>query len=183
MSSNTVPKFHQEKEIDGVKYAISNDNGQLNVNFFNEAFGTKNVYWTGPMSDEAVKTMIGNSCVLGLYVIKPRRIEANRNIAHNTIQVPEQIGFGRMVTDYATLAYITDVYISPEYHGKGLGTWMMACMKEIIDSMPSLRRAILLTQKDGRGIKFYERELGMKVYNPQEQKYTFMQYVPYENIT
>jgi GNAT superfamily N-acetyltransferase len=32
-----------------------------------------------------------------------------------------QVGFARVVTDYATMYYLCDVFIDEEYRGKGLG--------------------------------------------------------------
>lgn len=71
----------------------------------------------------------------------------------------EQIGMARMCTDYVTFAYLTDVYLLPEWRKDGLGKWMVACVKEVIDGIPELRRAMLLTST-GVGQEFYKRELG-----------------------
>lgn len=176
--SETTPSYSWECSIDGIRYLLSNDKSQLDLSIFNKAFAGDDVYWTGPMPDHAIQAMVNNSCVLGLYMMQGKRIEANRNIKHNSIDIPIQIGFGRLVTDYATLAYLTDVWIAPGHQGKGLGKWMMACTKEIIGSFPSLRRAILLTQVNGKGVTFYQRELGMTLVDSQTQKYGFMEYVP-----
>ncbi|KIW04258.1 uncharacterized protein PV09_04562 [Verruconis gallopava] len=173
-----VPSYQWEYTVDGEKYMISNDKDRLDLSLFNKAFESDSVYWTDAMSDEAISLMVEHSCVLGLYKLKPMRVEANRNIKHNTIQVAEQIGFGRLITDYSTVAYITDVWLSPEHQGKGLGRWMVSCMKKIIDGFPSLRRAVLLTSLHGKGPKFYESELGMKLADPQKDKYAFMEYTP-----
>jgi GNAT superfamily N-acetyltransferase len=50
-----------------------------------------------------------------------------------------------VVTDYATFAYIGDVFILEEFRGRGLSKWMM----EIIADHPELqglRRWLLLTR-------------------------------------
>ena len=39
-----------------------------------------------------------------------------------------QIVFARAVTDGVTFSWICDVVIDPEYRGKGLGKWLMACV-------------------------------------------------------
>lgn len=41
-----------------------------------------------------------------------------------------QIGFARVVTDYATFAYLCDVYLEEEYRGQGLGSWLLQCIVE-----------------------------------------------------
>lgn len=72
-----------------------------------------------------------------------------------------QIGFGRLITDEVTFAYLTDVYILPQYQGKGLGTWLMECINETIESWPELRRAMLITS--GEPAKaFYKKLLQME---------------------
>ena len=37
----------------------------------------------------------------------------------------KQIGFTRIVTDFATFAWIADVFIDPTYRGQGLGKWLV----------------------------------------------------------
>lgn len=46
-----------------------------------------------------------------------------------------QVGFARVVTDYATVGYLCDVVIAGEHRGRGLGKWMLA---QILDH-PQLR--------------------------------------------
>jgi len=83
------------------------------------------------------------------------------------------IGFGRVITDYVSFAYLTDVYILAEHQGKGLGKWMMECLNEILRSWPGLRRTLLLTG-DPNAVRLYERTLGMEVVQPGG-KLVFMQ--------
>lgn len=75
------------------------------------------------------------------------------------------IGFARLVTDYVSFAYLTDVYILPEHQGKGLGKWMMECLDEVLKSWPGLRRTMLLTS-DPNAVRLYEKMLGMEVAQP-----------------
>ena len=37
-----------------------------------------------------------------------------------------QVGMARVVTDYATFAWLCDVYIEPEHRGDGLGQWLVS---------------------------------------------------------
>jgi ribosomal protein S18 acetylase RimI-like enzyme len=71
------------------------------------------------------------------------------------------IGFARVVTDYVTFAYLTDVYVLPEHQGRGLGVWMMECLQEMLEAWPALRRVMLMATSE-HAIKMYERVLGMK---------------------
>src|SRR4029078_4338224 len=48
-----------------------------------------------------------------------------------------QIGFARVVSDRATLAYLADVFVLPEFRGRGLAKWLLTCVLE----PPPLHRA------------------------------------------
>jgi len=57
----------------------------------------------------------------------------------------QQIGFARVVTDYATFAWLADVFVLPEWRGQGLSKWLMS----VISSHPRLqgfRRWVLSTR-------------------------------------
>lgn len=54
-------------------------------------------------------------------------------------------GFARVVTDRATVAYLGDVFVLPEFRGRGLSKWMMECIVAHPD-LQGLRRWILLTR-------------------------------------
>ena len=45
----------------------------------------------------------------------------------------EQIGFARVVSDDEVFAYLADVYVLPDYQGKGLG---LELVREIVDGGP-----------------------------------------------
>ena len=92
-------------------------------------------YWAKERTLEHTKKAFENSLPLGVY------------------KQENQIGFARVITDYATFAYIGDVFILEEFRGKGLSKWLM----EVIVSHPdlqNLRRWILAT-KDAHSL--YEK--------------------------
>ena len=64
-----------------------------------------------------------------------------------------QVGFARVISDYATIAYLNDVFVLPEYRGRGLSKWLMAC----ITSHPELQglRRWMLATRDAHGL--YEK--------------------------
>ena len=64
-----------------------------------------------------------------------------------------QVGFARIISDYATIAYLGDVFILPEYRGRGLATWLMDCVVSH-PRLQGLRRWILAT-RDAHGL--YEK--------------------------
>lgn len=101
-------------------------------------------YWAKHIPLEIVERSIEHSLCFGLY-------HAN-----------DQIGFARIVTDYATFAYLADVFVLPEWRGKGLSKWMMEC----IHAHPGLQnlRTWLLGTLDAHGL--YE-QFGWEVHpNP-----------------
>ena len=58
---------------------------------------------------------------------------------------PRQIGFARVVSDLATVAYVGDVFVLEEFRGRGLSKWMMQVVVEH-PRLQGLRRWILLTR-------------------------------------
>ena len=83
----------------------------------------------------------------------PREVVA-RSIAHSlcfsVLHEKNQIGFARITTDRATVAYLGDVFILPSHRGKGLSTWLMEC----ISSHPALQglRRWMLATSDAHGL-------------------------------
>ena len=68
-----------------------------------------------------------------------------------------QIGFARVLTDYATYGVILDVVIQKEYRGLGLGLWMMTCMTNH-PAIVSLKQVLWTSNAEG----LYE-QLGFSV--------------------
>jgi len=61
-----------------------------------------------------------------------------------------QVGFARAITDYATFAYLADVFILPEFRGRGLAAWLVGCVVHHPE-LQGLRR-ILLATADAHGL-------------------------------
>jgi GNAT superfamily N-acetyltransferase len=60
-----------------------------------------------------------------------------------------QVGFGRVVSDYTVFSWVADIVIDPRFRGRGLGKWMMACIKD----HPSLRQTQMVLQtRDAHGL-------------------------------
>jgi len=134
------------------------------------------MYWTKAMSEDSLKRILSNSLCFGVYALP----ESSSEIAGQSLRPlssvastkknpgrasPTQIGLGRVITDQSTFAYLTDVFVLPEYRGRGLGKWMMQCMKEEFDSWPDLRGSLLYTSGE-HAKKFYKETLGMKKFVP-----------------
>jgi ribosomal protein S18 acetylase RimI-like enzyme len=57
--------------------------------------------------------------------------EANRVVG--VYEGPRQIGFARAFTDGVSLVYLADVYVLPEYRGRGLGVELV---REMVENGP-----------------------------------------------
>jgi GNAT superfamily N-acetyltransferase len=115
-----------EREWQRGEYTISTDNTRLNIHTIHDFVANKS-YWAQGRSIETMQRALDNSLNFGLY-------------KHNL-----QIGFARVVTDYATFAWIADVFVLPDYRGRGLSKWLMG----VILSHPELqafRRWVLATK-------------------------------------
>jgi GNAT superfamily N-acetyltransferase len=55
-----------------------------------------------------------------------------------------QVGFARVITDCATIAYLGDVFVLKDYRGRGLAKWLMECVVAH-PGLQDLRRWILVT--------------------------------------
>src|SRR5580692_1265290 len=93
-------------EIRKDEFLISTDKSKLDIELIHHFLSTKS-YWAQNIPFETVKTSIENSICFGMFFQN------------------EQIGFARVVSDKATFAYLGDVFVLPEYRGKGLSKWLM----------------------------------------------------------
>ncbi|MDQ3194642.1 MAG: GNAT family N-acetyltransferase [Bacteroidota bacterium] len=106
-------------------YLISTDKSKLDIKAIQGYLSTS--YWAKNRLLKTTKLTVKNSLCFGVY---------HKN---------EQVGFARVVTDYATFAYIADVYILEDHRRKGLSKWLM----EVIlgyQEVQNLRRWFLATR-------------------------------------
>ncbi len=106
-------------------YTISTDASRLDLAAIHGYL--RESYWAAGIPRERVEKSIRNSLPFGLY--EGRAL----------------IGFARVITDYATFAYVADVFVLPSHRGKGLGVWLM----EVVRAHPelqNLRRWVLATR-------------------------------------
>jgi GNAT superfamily N-acetyltransferase len=89
-------------------------------------------YWAEGIPRETVARAIANS------------------IPFSVLRGREQVGLARVITDRATFAYLSDVYILEAYRGRGLSRWLM----ETIMGHPDLQglRRFSLTTRDADGL-------------------------------
>lgn len=108
------------------EYEIDTDKRRLDLPAIHKYLSTES-YWAQNRTMEQTLAAIENSQCFGVY------------------RGREQVGFGRVVTDRATFAYIGDIFILAEHRGKGLSKWLMKTIVEQPD-MQGLRRWILATR-------------------------------------
>jgi len=142
-SPDATPRTSEELwQRDG--YTISTERARLDLALIHD-FICNHSYWGRGRAREVVERSIENSMPFGVY--------------HGN----HQVGFARIVTDYATFAWVADVFIVPEHRGRGLGTWLM----EIIIAHPQLQgfRRWVLSTKDAHSL--YERFGFIKLHRPE----------------
>lgn len=106
-------------------YSISTDPARLQVDVIH-GFLTES-YWAAGIPRDVVERSMHHSLCYGVY--------------HGD----DQVGFGRVVTDYATFAYVADVFILERHRSHGLGKWLARCMVETPE-LRGLRRWLLATR-------------------------------------
>jgi GNAT superfamily N-acetyltransferase len=126
------------------EYTISTDKTKLNLDVIHR-FLSQQAYWCLNIPLDIVRRSIDNSLCFGVY------------------QAENQVGFARVITDFATFGYLADVFILPEHRGRGLSKQLMAFIMAY-PPLQGLRRLMLVTQ-DAHGL--YE-QFGFKpIENPE----------------
>jgi GNAT superfamily N-acetyltransferase len=116
------------------EFLISADRTKLDLDVIH-GFLT-NCYWAKGIPREIVRRSIEHSLCFGIY--------------HETGATLGQVGFARVISDFATIAYLGDVFVLEAYRGRGLSKWMMECIMRH-PQLQGLRRWILLT-RDAHGL-------------------------------
>jgi GNAT superfamily N-acetyltransferase len=106
-------------------YLVTTDKSLMKVSDIHRWL-SEEAYWSREIPFETVRTAFENSYCIGV-------LDGDR-----------QVGFGRLVTDYATFAYLADVYVEEAHRGKGLSKRMMEILFSM-DWVNGLRRMMLST--------------------------------------
>ena len=104
---------------------ISTESARLQVDAVHQYLSR--AYWSEGVSREIVERALRNSLCFGLY------------------DNGKQMGLARVVTDFATFAYLCDVYVLETHRGRGLGKWLIACVMAH-PQLQGLRRFSLVTR-------------------------------------
>ncbi|MBC7554855.1 MAG: GNAT family N-acetyltransferase [Taibaiella sp.] len=116
----------EQVEIYHVGYIITTDKAAMYPADIHHWLSTVS-YWAKFMPYGVFKRSFDNSFVIG------------------AIAGGRQVGYARLVTDYATFAYLADVYVEDSHQGKGIGKVMM---RELFNLqwVKGLRRMMLATK-------------------------------------
>ena len=127
------------------EFLISTDPRRLDLDAIHEFL--TNCYWARGIPREVVSRSIEHSLCFGIYD------ESRAQLPHPASAArpgAPQVGFARVISDFATFAYLGDVFVLDAYQGRGLARWMM---ESIVDHprLEGLRRWILVT-RDAHGL-------------------------------
>lgn len=106
-------------------FTVTTDKGKINIDMLYNSL--HRLYWATNRSKETIVKSIENS------------------LCFSMLKGDKQIGFARVITDYATFAYLCDVYIDEAYRGNGLGIWLLECILNYPDLL-ELRKWLLATK-------------------------------------
>ena len=110
---------------------ISTDPARLDVDVIHR-FLAEESYWARGRTREVVERTIAHSLCFGVYLEE------------------RQVGYARVVTDFATFAWLADVFILDEFRGRGYGKVLVQAVVDHPD-LQGLGR-ILLATKDAHGL-------------------------------
>jgi GNAT superfamily N-acetyltransferase len=122
-----VKHFERRRE----EFVLSTDPSRLELETIH-GFLT-NSYWAKGIPKDVIAKSMEHSLCFGIYD-----------------GTGAQVGFARVVSDFATVAYLGDVFVVESHRGRGLSKWMMECMVQH-PALQNLRRWILLT-RDAHGL-------------------------------
>jgi GNAT superfamily N-acetyltransferase len=127
-----LPATHPERAIEHRKheFVLSTDPGLLDLDVVHDFL--TNCYWSKGIPRETVARAIDNSLCFGIYT------------------QGGQVAFARVITDFATYAYIGDVFVLEAFRGRGLSKWLMECIMQH-PRLQGLRRWSLIT-RDAHGL-------------------------------
>jgi len=106
-------------------YLITTDRELLQPAVIHHWLSTES-YWAQNIPYEVVKTSFDHSFVIG------------------ALYNGQQIAYARLITDYATFAYLADVYVTREHRGQGISKKMLEILLQL-DWVQQLRRLMLAT--------------------------------------
>jgi GNAT superfamily N-acetyltransferase len=106
-------------------YEVSTDQSRLDIEVIHSFLS--NSYWSPNIPRSVVEKSIRHSLCFGAFC------------------EGRQAGFARVITDFASFAYIADVFVVPEHRGRGVSKLMLRAILEHPE-LQTLRRFLLATR-------------------------------------
>ena len=120
------------------QYTISTDSSRLDLAVIHDYLDGES-YWAQGRPLDVMQRALEHSLCFGVYA------------------GDEQVGLARVVTDYATFAWLCDVFILESHRGQGLGKWLI----ESVVVHPELQGLLfMLATRDAHGL--YQRYGGFE---------------------
>ena len=107
------------------RYEVDDDPIRIQLDVVHEFL--RSAYWSLGVARDVVERALSNSTVVGLYAPDGR-----------------QVGMARAVTDRATFAWVSDVFVLEAHRGRGLGRWVVSALLDHPDVV-GLRWTMLAT--------------------------------------
>lgn len=89
-------------------------------------------YWSLGRARDVVERSLAGSLVAGVY--------------DGTVPQGRQVALARVVTDDATFAWICDVYVDPDYRGRGVGSWLTEVLVDELVTRRGILQLLLATR-------------------------------------
>ena len=119
---------HHSHRRDG--FLVTTDPARLDIDFIHGYLVRS--YWSEGIPREVVGRAISHSLCFGVY------------------EGDNQVGFARIISDFATFAYLADVFVIESHRGRGLSKFLMECIVKHPE-LQGLRRWVLGT-RDAHGL-------------------------------
>ena len=107
------------------QYEVSTDRSRMDIAVIHDFL--RSSYWAQGISLAVVERSIQHSLCFGTFF------------------GGRQVGFGRVVTDFAAFAYVADVFVVPEHRGRGVAKMLLRTIVEHPE-LQGLRRLLLATR-------------------------------------
>jgi GNAT superfamily N-acetyltransferase len=106
--------------------SVTSDRARMDVDVIH-TFLSQSSYWAKNIPRDVVERAVEHSLCFGAF------------------DSDAQIGFARVITDYATFAYLADVFVLPSHRGRGIGKQIMEAIAQH-PGLHGLRRWHLVTR-------------------------------------
>ena len=112
------------------QYEISTDRSRLDITMIHDFL--RSSYWAQGVPRAVVEKAVQNSLCFGAYL------------------GAQQVGFARVITDFASIAYVADVFVLLQHRRHGISKMLVRAIVEHPE-LQGLRRLLLAT-KDAHGL-------------------------------